>query len=93
MNSCIEKSQRSPKRALKRINTIHWKNWDPIGASVPEDEYEGYAPPILRVLLDGADKAALSNYLFVTAADTIKSPITRDHADRVAQMLLDLGLA
>ena len=81
------------KRAIKRINNILWKDWDPIAAGVPEDEYEPYAPPILRLLLDGADKAAISNYLFTTAANTIACPITREHADHVAQMLLDLDIS
>lgn len=88
-----DKSQRqSHRRALKRINTILAQDWDPIGAGVPEDEYESYAPPILRLLLDNAGKAALSDYLFDTAADTIACPITRAHADHVAQTLLNIDL-
>ena len=81
------------KRAIKRINTILRQDWDPIGASVPEDEYESYAPHILRLLLDNAGHAVLSDYLFTTAANTINCPIQRDHADHVAQMLLNLDLS
>lgn len=93
MNTTDKARRQAYKRALQRINTVLWEDWDPIGAGVPEDEYESYAPPILRLLLDGADKTAISNYLFATAANTIACPITREHADHVAQMLLDLDLS
>lgn len=81
------------KHALKRINTILRQDWNPIGFPVPADEYESYAPPILRLLLADADQTALTAWLFVTAADTIGSPITRAHASNVANMLLDLDLS
>lgn len=88
------KSQRQAhKHALKCINAILWKDWDPIGASVPEDEYESYAPPVLRLLGNEADKTAISDYLFTTAANTIGCPVTREHADHVAQILLELDLS
>lgn len=84
--------RQSLRRALKRINTILRNDWNPIGFPVPEDEYESYAPPILRMLLNHADKAALTAYLYTTAADTIGCPIPHDHAAQVAQQLLDLDI-
>lgn len=94
MTASYHKAQRQAyKRAIKRINAILWKDWDPIGAGVPEDEYESYAPPILRLLLDGARKAAISEYLFDTADATINCPITRQHADHVAQALLQVDIS
>ena len=85
--------RQSHKHALKRINAILRQDWNPIGFPVPGDEYESYAPPILRLLLNGADQTALTAWLFVTAADTIGSPISRAHAASVAQKLLSLDLS
>lgn len=81
--------RQSHKHALKRINAILRQDWNPIGFPVPDDEYDSYAPPILRLLLADADETALTAWLFVTAADTLGSPISREHAARVAQKLLD----
>lgn len=81
--------RQSHKHALKRINAILRQDWNPIGFPVPDDEYDSYAPPILRLLLADADETALTAWLFVTAADTLDSPISREHAARVAQKLLD----
>ncbi len=37
------------------IRKILWKEWDPIGCGIPEDEYDSYVPRIHALLEEGAD--------------------------------------
>ena len=44
---------RDVRAATKAINDILWRDWDPIGCGVPEDEYESYVWPVYRMLASG----------------------------------------
>lgn len=59
--------QRDMERAL-------WDHWDPIGLNTPEDpgpddEYNGYAPHILGLLLRGASDEEVATALLVIEVD------------------------
>jgi hypothetical protein len=51
------------KERLRELDLILWAAWDPIGAGVPSDEYEMYAPQIAQLLESGADEKAIADEL------------------------------
>src|SRR5262249_47565595 len=51
-----EGMSRDTKSEAKAIGTILRKDWDPIGAGVPEDEYESYIWPIYKLLIEGVSR-------------------------------------
>ncbi len=59
------------KENWKAINTILWKDWDPIGAGVPKDEYSDFVWPVYRLLAAGAGRDIVGLYLRTSAADKL----------------------
>ncbi|MGD9980017.1 MAG: hypothetical protein AB7H66_11620 [Hyphomonadaceae bacterium] len=55
--------RRDTKAETRAINAILWKDWDPIGCGVPEDEYESYVWPVYKLLIDGAPREDVVAYL------------------------------
>jgi hypothetical protein len=52
---------------LQRVEQALWEDWDPIGVRAmggPSDEYDSYAPTILRMLLAGATEEELVVHLY-----------------------------
>jgi hypothetical protein len=47
------------KLLYKRVARILWKDWDPIGVYNEndewDDEYDGYVPSVLNLLIEGRD--------------------------------------
>lgn len=84
---------RDTKAESKAINTILWKDWDPIGCGVPEDEYESYVWPVYKMLIDGAPREALVEHLRFIANEHIMSPAPEDRLQTVVDKLLALRLA
>lgn len=53
-------------RLLLDVQDILFRDWDPIGVNDHEacrDEYDSYAPELVRLLLDGADEYKLASRL------------------------------
>jgi hypothetical protein len=51
---------------LERVEQTLWEDWDPIGVRAmggPDDEYDSYAPAILRMLLYGVTEEELVAHL------------------------------
>jgi hypothetical protein len=51
---------------LDAIKALLFREWDPIGISDvggPEDEYDAYALQVYKMLSEGADSAAIAQYL------------------------------
>lgn len=48
------------KEIYDKINKLLWEEWNPIGVSVPEDEYSGYVPSILRLKMQNADEQMIA---------------------------------
>jgi hypothetical protein len=80
------------RRFAPRIRQILWAHWDPIRANVPEDEYDSYIAPVLRLLEGGADRTKLAARLSEIAEDGMACPIPSERAHAVAEMLLALGV-
>ncbi len=84
---------RDTKAEARAINTILWKDWDPIGAGVPEDEYESYVWPIYKLLIEGGSRDKLEAYLRWAADEHMKAPVPEDRLQTVLDKLLALRLA
>ena len=48
---------------LEQIKRLLWKEWDPIGCGVPEDEYDSYAFRVFVMLNEGKDQNEIADYL------------------------------
>lgn len=84
---------RDTKAETRAINTILWRDWDPIGCGVPEDEYESYVWPVYRLLIDGKPRADVEAYLRATAAETIGVTAQEDRLQTALDKLMALRLA
>ncbi|MBC7769248.1 MAG: hypothetical protein H7124_10720 [Phycisphaerales bacterium] len=75
---------------FRAVRKILWEDWDPIGCGVPQDEYDYYAGPALRLLIEKAPPADVADYLRQTAADTIGCPVDEEKLARVVAKLMAL---
>jgi len=83
---------RDAKHAFAAIRAVLWRDWDPIGCGVPEDEYDSYIPDVMNLLRERATPAAIEAYLRETAAEAMSSPISPERAALVRDKLLALNL-
>ena len=81
------------KDDVAAVRAILLHDWDPIGFRVPDDEYDSYLWPVLRMLQEGAPREAIEDYLRTTASDTIGCPVPEARLSLVVDKLLTLGLA
>lgn len=83
-----EVRRREASKLLREINAILWRDWDPIGCGVPEDEYQSYAPEVVRLLTEGAPAGEIAAYLRETAAGMMSTSVPeRKLADVVAKLM------
>ena len=83
---------RDTKAEARAINAILWKDWDPIGCGVPEDEYEAYVWPLYKLLLDRAPRDDVVAYLRWAADEAITCPAPENRLQAVVDKLLALGV-
>lgn len=83
---------RDTKAETRAINTILWQDWDPIGCGVPEDEYESYVWPVYKLLIDGAPREAVADYLRETADQVITVSVPENRLQLVVDKLMALGI-
>lgn len=91
---------RSPKRVRYDIlaarvgEILHW-DWDPIGvAGVPQarDEYDGYVPQVVQMLIDGKKKEDVARHLYQIEGESMGLTVSSrpsDHVEEVAETLMD----
>ena len=84
---------RDTKAEARAINAILWKDWDPIGCGVPEDEYESYVWPVYKLLIDGEPRDKVGAYLRWVADEQITVSVPEDRLQAVVDKLMALGLA
>lgn len=84
---------RDTKAETRKINTILWKDWDPIGCGVPEDEYWSYVWPVYKLLIDDAPRGDVTAYLRWVADEYITLPVPEERLNEVVDKLMALGLA
>ena len=75
---------------FRSIRKILWEDWDPIGCGVPQDEYDDYVGPVLRLLVENGSAVDVANYLRVTAAETIACPVSEEKIATVVEKLMAL---
>lgn len=74
------------------VRAILWRDWDPIGCGVPEDEYDACVWPTLGLLQRSAPAHEIAAYLRDTAACTIGCAVPDNRTDAVVARLLALEL-
>ena len=85
--------RRDTKAETRAINAILWRDWDPIGCGVPEDEYESYVWPVYKLLIDDARREAVIAYLRWVADENITVSVPNDRLQAVVDKLVALRLA
>lgn len=83
---------RDTKAETRAINAVLWRDWDPIGCGVPEDEYESYVWPVYKLLIDGAPREAIAGYLRETADRAITVTVPENRLQLVVDKLMALGV-
>lgn len=83
---------RDTKTETRAINAILWRDWDPIGCGVPEDEYESYVWPVYKLLIDGKPRADVEAYLRWAADENITVSVPQERLARVVDKLLALNI-
>ena len=66
--------------------------WDPIGVSdVPQarDEYQSYAPQVVKLLQEKQSVETIANYLGMVVTERMGLSMCKEHDLVVAQLLLD----
>jgi len=77
------------KEFTRQVDTILWKEWDPIGCGVPEDEYTSYALVVAGKLWNGSDKQAILEYLYEIENDRMGLSCKREQADLKNSPIVD----
>jgi hypothetical protein len=82
------------ERLLHAVRDILFREWDPIGVNSragAEDEYDGYAPGVCRLLRRGANERGLTAHLGRLRRVSMGLSVPDETADRrVASRLLAL---
>jgi hypothetical protein len=64
------------------------REWDPIGCGVPPDEYDGYAPQVVRLLDAGVPKSEIVAYLRSVCVDRMGCPFDPVRTGKIVDDLL-----
>lgn len=77
---------------LERMKRFLWDEWDPIALKGygPTDEYDRYAPQVLRMVLNGASAEAIAAHLDEIAVEQIALRANPTHSFAVAVKALAL---
>lgn len=80
---------------LDKIKRLLWLAWDPIGinqeADWPDDEYDAYATGVYRMLREGRDHCAISQYLERCALEHIGVSQSTNHDAIAARAIAMFG--
>lgn len=78
----------------KQVRAVLLHDWDPIGIAdepAAQDEYDSYAPGVVRLLLSGATSATIADHLIAIERDRMGLPGDLSAASRVATRLMALA--
>lgn len=82
------------KALWEDVKKALWEDWDPIGVRQmggPDDEYDSYAPTVVRMLQAGASEDELVAHLHSIATDRMGLDVAPPH--HAARALLQLKAA
>lgn len=85
--------KREAKAEARAINAILWRDWDPIGAAAPADEYESYVWPVYKLLREDKPRQDIAAYLRWAADEDMIAPVAEERLNKVVDKLLSLELA
>ena len=91
-----KKLQRRLKETFRQVSEVLWKDWDPIGLNeteCPDDEYDDFVWPIVRILLGSRDEAEICEALRRAETDGLGYEDNRkalQHRREVVRKLLAL---
>jgi hypothetical protein len=89
MKSSLNESE---VKLLRRIDEILYYVWDPIGVSsapATRDEYEGYVPHVLKLLLGNSSADSIANHLNSIATQNMGlGQQDNEHSFVVAELLI-----
>ena len=88
------KSKLSPKEKelYRRIDEVLHYLWDPIRVSdTPQarDEYHSYLPQVFSLVLNGVDKATISEHLALVESDRMGMSPNRETIKHVVEILIE----
>lgn len=81
------------RRLMKEVRLVLLNDWNPIGFTVPDDEYDSYAPRVLGLLLAGADRDRLTEHLYMLEMTEMGLPGDREKCSRAAEKLLGISMS
>jgi hypothetical protein len=81
---------RTARTSFARVQAILHGEWDPIGCGVPLDEYDSYAWPVVRMLMEGAGREAIERHLRWAADEKMGCPVPEERLRTVIDRLMDL---
>ncbi|APV48895.1 hypothetical protein BWI17_03875 [Betaproteobacteria bacterium GR16-43] len=91
MNNVQRKEIRDDLRAVE----YELRSWDPIGVildpddpDAPLDEYDSYAPVVLKFLRDGAAADALARHLHKLTTEHMGVPLPLERSQKYAESLI-----
>jgi hypothetical protein len=64
---------RKAKRLLKAVREVLFGDWNPIPGA-PKDEYDHFAPAIVRLLMDKADRIRIAEHIRRVAGPALAVP-------------------
>jgi hypothetical protein len=76
----------------ERIDEILWKDWDPIGVfgvSAARDDYRAYLPQVFRLILNGATRNQIAEYLLALETDAIELSGDKQRCVTIANLLVE----
>lgn len=76
--------------ARAAFGSLLYDEWRPLGANPPADEYERHGPVIFRMLVDGASREDVAQYLRDAAAAYGCYPVPEERLARVVDKLMSL---
>lgn len=76
----------------KRIDTILWEQWDPIGLNddteAPSDEYDSYVGMLFSLAIRGSTKEELSELLIKIEKEYMGLDGNHDNCTKIASLIL-----
>lgn len=85
-----EPDRRMVRDLFRQVQAILHQDWDPIGAGVPQDEYDSYAWSVLELLQNQTPRREIEIYLRWAANEAMQSPVPEDRLSAVMDRLMQL---
>lgn len=82
--------RRIDEKRARGIGSMLYDDWRPLGANPPADEYERHGPRIYQLLVNGASRGDIAQYLRDAAAAYEAYPVPEERLARVVDRIMSL---